>query len=196
MNKPGSKPGSPAAAAAEIQRQNQNVAEIVKQNNARKVKEQRRQLQRERVIIRVESEVLNNPQSSTADKDKAIATIGKTVLNGTGLSVSDIANPEALARVSSRILKDPAVVELGVRKVLDLKVSDEDARSIPAPVVQRLTKLAKETSTDPKQKNRAQLAWTEGCQSSCELQTGNPKPYQRAKESDGTPCKLTHHAKA
>lgn len=137
------KPGSPAAAAAEIQRQHQSVAETVRQNTAQRVKEQRRQLQRERVIIRVESEVLNNPQSSAADKDKAIATIGKTVLNGTGLSVSDIENPETLARVSSQICKDPAVVELGVRRVLDLKVSDEDARSIPAPVVQRLTKLAK-----------------------------------------------------
>jgi hypothetical protein len=135
------KPGSPAAAAAEIQRQHQSVAETVRQNTQRREKETRRQLQRERATINASAQKLNSPNA--ADNASAVETITKTVLRGTGIAVSDIASPETLARVTSQVLKDPTVVDLGVKGVLDLKVSDEDAKSIPAPVVQRLTKLAK-----------------------------------------------------
>lgn len=135
------RPTTPGAAAAEIQRQYQNTAEIARQNTQRREKEKRRQLQRERATINASAQKLNSPNA--ADNATAVETITKTVLRGTGLAASDIANPQTLARVTSELLKDPTVVDLGVKGVLDLKVSSADAKSIPAPVVQRLIKLAK-----------------------------------------------------
>jgi hypothetical protein len=133
------KPTTPGAAAAEIQRQYESAAEIERQNTQRRAKEVRRQLQRDRATINAAK--LNSPNA--AEANAAVATISKTVLRGTGLSVSDITSPETLARVTSAVLKDPTTIDLGVKRVLDLKVSSADAKSIPAPVLQRLIKLAK-----------------------------------------------------
>jgi hypothetical protein len=133
------RPTTPGAAAAEIQRQYQSAAETARQNTQRREKEVRRQLQRDRATINAAK--LNSPNA--AEANAAVATISKTVLRGTGLAAADIASPQTLARVTSQLLKDPTVVDLGVKGVLDLKVSSADAKSIPAPVLQRLIKLAK-----------------------------------------------------
>jgi hypothetical protein len=125
------------AAAAKIQQQNQCVAEIIRQNQNRK----KRELQRDRATIQAKARILDSTQSSAADKAKATAVINRTVLKGTGFSASDVGGPQRLARVTADLLKDPTVIELGVKGILALKYSAEDAPSIPKEVLQRLNKL-------------------------------------------------------
>jgi hypothetical protein len=102
---------------------------------------QRKQIQRDRATIQVEALTISNPQTSDADKAKALAAISSTVLQGTGIVASGDSG-EMLGNLTLDLLKSPAVlVELGITDAIALKVSAADAASIPEKVIQRLKRL-------------------------------------------------------
>lgn len=109
-------------------------------NTAVAAKTQRKQLQRDRATIQAESIKLSNPQSTQADKEKAVATISSTVLKGTGLSTTG-STGKMLGRLTVDLLNSPGtVIGLGIQDAIKLK-APEDAASIPPKVVERLKKL-------------------------------------------------------
>lgn len=110
-------------------------------NNPATVAAQRKQVQRDRATIQDEVRKLGSLQSSQGDKNRAIATISKVVLKGTGLG-ADGNSAEMLGRLTVDLVANPGtVVGLGIQEAIKLKVSPEDAASIPEKVVQRLKKL-------------------------------------------------------
>jgi len=110
-------------------------------NSTAVAKTQRKQVQRDRAAIRAEARTLSDPHSSQANKDKAINAITATVLRGTGLTTTGN-SAQMLGRLTVDLLSSPGtVVGLGINDTIKLKVSAEDAASIPAQVVARLNKL-------------------------------------------------------
>lgn len=154
------KPSTPAAAAAEIRRQQQIVAEVARQNSLRRQQqaqsaapitqqkqkqneiETRKQLRRDRAVVQAQAKVVNSPQTSEADRTKAVATLTKTVLKGTRLQADDAASSQMLGKLTADLCANPGtVIGLGVKDAIKLKVSPADAASIPEKVVQRLKRL-------------------------------------------------------
>jgi hypothetical protein len=154
-----SNPSTPAAAAAEVQRQNQTVAETRRQNSLRKMqqqnqsvapiiqqkqkeKETRKQVQRDRATVQAAAKAVNSPLTSDADKSTAIATISRTVLKTTGLVADDAASSQMLGRLAADLAANPGtVVALGVKDTIALKVSAADAATLTPKILDRLKKL-------------------------------------------------------
>jgi hypothetical protein len=101
----------------------------------------RQQVRRDRATIQAEAQKVNSQQTSEADKAKAIATLSRTVLNGTGHSTTGNSS-EMLGKLTADLVASPGtVIGLGVADTIKLKVSAEDAASIPQKVIDRLKKL-------------------------------------------------------
>jgi hypothetical protein len=153
-----SRPSTPAAAAAEIQRQYQSAREMSRQNALRKIhqqgaapiiqqnqkqkeKETRKQLQRDRATVQAEARKVNNPNLNEAERTKAVATLSKTVLKGTGLGTTGDSGTMLGNLTADLCANAGTVVALGVKDTIKLKVSAADAATIPDQVVERLKKL-------------------------------------------------------
>ena len=138
------RPVSPTAAMAELERRQKAAAEQRRQSSlqtAQRSKEVARQLRRDRATIAAAASKLGS--TSQADRSAAANDVCKTVLHGTGLSVSQIKNSLSFARVAADVIKNPFVLDLGVKGVLKLTAPSTEVDSVPASVIDRLGKLAK-----------------------------------------------------
>jgi|SRR5580692_9324079 hypothetical protein len=109
--------------------------------NTAAAKTQRKQIQRERATVQAEARKVNSQQTSESDKAKAIATLSQTVLNGTGHGTTGNSS-EMLGKLTADLVANPGtVIGLGIKDTIALKVSAEDAASIPPKVIERLKKL-------------------------------------------------------
>ena len=106
-------------------------------------KAERKQVQRDRATVQAEARKANNLNLCEADRTKAVATLTKTVLKGTGLSATGDSGP-MLGKLTANLCANPGtVIELGVADTIKLRCSPEDATSIlaEAKIVARLKKL-------------------------------------------------------
>lgn len=101
---------------------------------------EQKQLKRDRASIRASIKELKNPAASDADRRKASAAIATTVLKTTGFA-ADENTPKMLADLTAALVDTGTVGLLGIEESIKLKVSPEDAASIPQKVVKRLSKL-------------------------------------------------------
>jgi hypothetical protein len=101
----------------------------------------RQQVRRDRATVQAEAKKANNPNLSEADRTKAVTMLSKTVLKGTGLGTTGDSG-SMLGKLTADLCASPGtVIGLGIKDTIALKVSAEDAGSIPENVVQRLKKL-------------------------------------------------------
>jgi hypothetical protein len=102
---------------------------------------ERQQVRRDRATVQAEARRVNSQQTSEADKAKAIAMLSRTVLHGTGHGTTGNTS-EMLGKLTADLVANPgAVIGLGIKDTIALKVSAADAASIPPNIVERLKKL-------------------------------------------------------
>jgi hypothetical protein len=110
-------------------------------NNTAPARTQRKQIQRDRATVQAEALKVKNPNLSEADRTKAAELLTRTVLKGTGHGTTGDSGT-MLGKLTADLCASPGtVIGLGIKDTIALKVSAEDAASIPEDVVQRLKKL-------------------------------------------------------